>query len=471
MNNNKKNIVLFFIKMMLIFIITDAILTLLISVIGSSILYSKYGINLLAQIIFALLVLIVMLIFKNSYVFTEKKEKFFKSVFLGIPILVITAINLCGNLLTIEGVSLGNLINLILLTLFIGIAEEFLCRGWIQNEFMERFSDSKKHIILSIVLSSLIFGLMHITNIFSGQTIYETIIQIAQATAAGVLFGSIYYKTKNIWAVIFLHSMYDFAIMLGDISLLKDCTINAPSTLGVVLYDSFISILIIILYILGAILVLRKVDRTKEHKADKKLILAILLIIMVIMLPFQVFIDGYDEYSTCYTFEKKTIKNTNYTEHYPNYENYIININEEVIGVEAEIPYEKTYNIKVYMNDNGKVAIRNLKTKYEIELEYQDVVEFEVIENDDVFAILIHTYDTESKIYYSEYINRNTISNSNSYIDNIKNSFKFYPVPDLNKVGYITFKDDEYKYPLFESDIYDKYIIDEHTNLFILEWE
>ena len=104
---------------------------------------------------------------------------------------IIAGISLIGSLSSLNGFNLGNFINLLFLTIFIGIAEEFLCRGWLQNEFIERYGDTKRHIILSILFSSLIFGLIHLTNLMAGQDLLTTIIQVIQATSVGLLLGSI----------------------------------------------------------------------------------------------------------------------------------------------------------------------------------------------------------------------------------------------------------------------------------------
>ena len=165
MKKDKKNIFLYFIEMLIVFILIDGVITILPSFISNNISYYKYGTELLLEVIYALLVLVVMLLFKNSYVFTDKKQKFFKSISLGFPMLIIAGISLIGSLSSLNGFNLGNFINLLFLTIFIGIAEEFLCRGWLQNEFIERYGDTKRHIILSILFSSLIFGLIHLTNL------------------------------------------------------------------------------------------------------------------------------------------------------------------------------------------------------------------------------------------------------------------------------------------------------------------
>ena len=54
-----------------------------------------------------------MLLFKNSYVFTEKKMKFKDSVLLGIPMLVIIGISLYGNIMSLSEFNIFNFINLL----------------------------------------------------------------------------------------------------------------------------------------------------------------------------------------------------------------------------------------------------------------------------------------------------------------------------------------------------------------------
>ena len=305
----KRNIYFYFITMIVVFIAVNILCQILPNLIAMNINYSKYGSELLFEILFAFIILIVMLLFKNSYVFTEKKMKFKDSVLLGLPMLILIGINLYGSISSLESFNSSNFFNLLLLCIFIGISEEFLCRGWLQNEFIERFGDTKKHIILSIVFSSLIFGLMHISNLLTGQSLFQTITQILQATSIGILFGSIYYRSKNIWSVIFLHGLYDFSIMLSDINLVKDCTYGTPST-SIALYSTFASILIILYYIFNALLILRTTDlkeKKKEIKDNKFVVIGLITTFILMMLPLGIFVTGYDEYQTCYNYEIKTV--------------------------------------------------------------------------------------------------------------------------------------------------------------------
>ena len=322
----KRNIYFYFITMIVVFTAVSLLCDVLPVLIARNINYSKYGSELLVEMLFALVILIIMLLFKNSYVFTEKKMKFWDSVLLGIPMLILIGINLYGSASSLNNVNMSNLFNLLLLCVFIGIAEEFLCRGWLQNEFIERFGDNKKHIILSIVFSSLIFGFMHLSNILVGQSLFQTIMQIIQATSIGILFGSIYYKSKNIWSVIFLHGLYDFSIMLSDVNVIKECTYGTPTT-SIAIYSTFSSILIILFYVFNAVLVLRTTDlkdKLKGNKDNTSIVIAIVTIFMLMLMPFGIFVKGYDEYETCYNYDVKTVKNYDFEKHYPSYKEYYV---------------------------------------------------------------------------------------------------------------------------------------------------
>ena len=102
MKKNKKSIFIYFLEMLIVFILIDGVITVLPSVISNNITYYKYGTELLLEVIYAALVLIVMILFKNSYVFTAKKQKFVKSITLCFPMLIIAAISLLGSLSSLQ---------------------------------------------------------------------------------------------------------------------------------------------------------------------------------------------------------------------------------------------------------------------------------------------------------------------------------------------------------------------------------
>lgn len=403
----KKSLIFFFIRMLILFVIVQIITTAIPSLLAGSILKYKYGIDFVVEAIWCLTILIVMLLSGNSYVFTQKKEKFLKSIVLGAPFLGMAILLLPSSLVSASGANFWVCVNMALYCAAIGITEEFLCRGWVQNEFLERFGRNRKQVILSIVLSSFIFGGMHIANIWSiNQGIFETFLQVIQATASGALLGSVYYRTKNIWAVAFLHGFYDFSIMLGEINVIKSCTTGEPTN-SIVAYHLISSILIIAFYVITTMLLLRKskinklLDNRyeqslegylKEEKYKKKLQTALTVVIILFFIPIQPNPDEYENYYTCYSYNELEIGP--FEEHYFNRLDYSISYEtlNEVTGIVEQYEYEVFYD--------EKIGIRNKKTKEEIYLNYEKIYTYEVIENNDSFVILIYAYEKEPILYY-----------------------------------------------------------------------
>lgn len=477
--NPKKtnNIILFFTRMFLAFLIIDLITIIFVNIFAKGITNFKYGSELLAEIFYALIMLIVMLLYKNSYVFTNEKIKFTKSLKYCIPMLIITTLIFIGNLSELQNVSFGNFINAILLCVFIGIAEEFMCRGWIQNEFIEKFGNDKKHIILSIILSSFIFGIIHLTNLAT-QDVFTTIIQIIQSTAIGFMFGSIYYKTKNIWTVAFLHGIYDFSIFLGEINLIKDCTNTSPnlSTSIIILISS---IILVIYFILSGVLVLMQTDlkdKSKNPKDTTKIVLSLIIVFSCMFIPFETIIPGYENTEICYEYTStQMIKD--FTLHYPYKNKYKMyyeteDIKYNTIGEEPIKIYDSAnYKFELY-KENNNLYIKNINTGYKIELEYENVYnyDFEVIEEENEYLILIHSNNgNTSKIYYSNFMTKENMDNKDEYLNKLKNSFTEIILPSLKGFGYITTEESNYKYPAFTDNVNNYFIIKEDGHIYLMK--
>lgn len=98
----------------------------------------------------------------------------------------------------------------------IGFNEELVFRGIILNLFLDKFGNSKKGIVTATVLSSVIFGAVHLTNIFSGVSVASALVQAIQAAVLGGLLAAIYLRSGNIWIVIVAHALTDFASMLSS---------------------------------------------------------------------------------------------------------------------------------------------------------------------------------------------------------------------------------------------------------------
>lgn len=110
--------------------------------------------------------------------------------------------------------------------LFVGITEEIVFRGIIQNKIYECFDmKTRKGIYMAIICSGLIFGSCHILNSMSGISFRAALMQATGVSGMGIYFSAIYYRSNNIYSMIALHAFNDFANLtasgiwgIGDLS-------------------------------------------------------------------------------------------------------------------------------------------------------------------------------------------------------------------------------------------------------------
>ncbi|MDR0459475.1 MAG: CPBP family intramembrane metalloprotease [Coriobacteriales bacterium] len=102
----------------------------------------------------------------------------------------------------------------ILSAFFTGFFEETLVRGLVLGILNRRFGDNKGGIVISAIVSSLLFGAAHLLNILTGSAVIETLVQVVYATMIGVFFAALYLRTNNLWVLIFLHALIDLASFL-----------------------------------------------------------------------------------------------------------------------------------------------------------------------------------------------------------------------------------------------------------------
>ncbi|MBR5445150.1 MAG: CPBP family intramembrane metalloprotease [Clostridia bacterium] len=93
----------------------------------------------------------------------------------------------------------------------IGVREEVIFRGIIGNSLALKHGTDKKGLWFAVLVSSALFGIVHITNIFNGVEVLGLIAQIIGAFAAGLLYTAIYLRGGNIWFLVLIHALTDAA--------------------------------------------------------------------------------------------------------------------------------------------------------------------------------------------------------------------------------------------------------------------
>lgn len=101
-----------------------------------------------------------------------------------------------------------------LITMFlIGLAEEALFRGVIAQTLLEHFGSDRAGVWKAVVLSGVLFGAGHMVNLLGSATL-GVLIQCCITMALGMLYGAIYFRTGNLWVVVFLHMFQDVAALI-----------------------------------------------------------------------------------------------------------------------------------------------------------------------------------------------------------------------------------------------------------------
>lgn len=419
--------------------------------------YGKYNTMFISEIVLLIFALVMLAVRKRLNILKPQGKSIVYGIKRGIPIFVVSLISLMSSLTGIMGEELNvpNLISLIILAVTIGMAEEFFFRGFIQGEIVDAYGKSRKQVIISVVVSGVIFGLVHLTNALSGQDIITTLMQVIQASSLGILLGSIYFITKNIWSVVFLHAFYDFAIMLGEVNSYKDC-INSTDISMVMLIFTIVGTLVYsIIYLVGAYLNLQKrhvneyikeevtdeiIVKDKENATKAKKLVVVVIVLLFLVSPL-IPADEVENFQICYTYEN-------------------VDINGEVnFALDNEFVLN---DVKLYV-DNHNLVMESIdgESKTVIETLKDDIYDIYVYELDNNYHILLNA----NEILYYGVVSKDSVAITSEFTSVLINSFHKYDVPEIRDMGKL--ESDDGVYPLIKSYVSDYFIIKDNVVMVI----
>ena len=116
-------------------------------------------------------------------------------------------------LLFFSGIVVVDPLQIILLVIFtalVGFAEEALCRGVMLGAFLPSGP------LQAAVYSSLIFGSMHLIQLFYGMNISMALLYVIYTALVGFGFAGVYLRLGGaIWPLILAHGLFDFLGKMG----------------------------------------------------------------------------------------------------------------------------------------------------------------------------------------------------------------------------------------------------------------
>ena len=145
-----------------------------------------------------------------------------------------------------------------LYVLSIGLFEEAILRGVVLNRMLSKWGYKKAGVYAAVLASSILFGLWHLINLVSCPwLIVSTGIQVVYASFIGIYFAAIYLRTNNLWTVILLHSLFDFAGCFGE---LFDEQVRQGMIPDIPLADGILTLLPCTVFLIAGLYYLRKVE-------------------------------------------------------------------------------------------------------------------------------------------------------------------------------------------------------------------
>ena len=411
--------------------------------------YGKYNTMFISELVILLFALIMLLLGKRLSILKPCGKSIIYGIKRGMPIFVVSLISLFSSLTGIlgENLNIPNLISLIILAITIGMAEEFFFRGFIQGEIVDAYGKSRKQVIISVVVSGVIFGLVHITNALSGQDIITTLMQVLQASSLGILLGSIYFITKNIWSVVFLHAFYDFAIMLSEVNSYKDCINSTDISTVMLIFTLVVSLIYVVIYLVGAYLNLQKrhvneyigeevtdeiIVKDGENATKAKKLVIVVIVLLFLASPL-IPADEVENFQICYTYEN-------------------VDINGEInFALDSEFVLN---DVKSFVDDYNLVMESiDGENKTVIETLEDDIYDIYVYEIASNYHILLNA----NEILYYGVVNKDSVAVTSEFTSILINSFQKYDVPEIMDIGKLESNDGVY--PLIKSYVSDYFII------------
>jgi len=141
-----------------------------------------------------------------------------------------------------------------------GVFEEVLVRGLILKILLLTMGDTKRGIIKACLISSAIFGVVHIVNVIVVGEFLPVIAQVIYATFIGVFYAALFLRTKTLWIPILLHGLTNVSTQIFNVLLspdvLQDLMQNQTDQSVI---DAFMPVVFSIPFLIVGLILLRKV--------------------------------------------------------------------------------------------------------------------------------------------------------------------------------------------------------------------
>lgn len=141
----------------------------------------------------------------------DKLIWFVPYIFILIPMLYKFIAGIYKKISYFDGITLINIVLILIGTIIAGFSEEVMFRGMLLNTLKRKIP-----LISTMIISSLGFSVMHITTIFAGKTLIEAIVNVIASSLLGFSFVPLAIILNNILPLAIFHTLWNFIIIASS---------------------------------------------------------------------------------------------------------------------------------------------------------------------------------------------------------------------------------------------------------------
>ena len=220
---------------------------------------SSYAASAFLLLIVLLVLLIVCALIGQARVFFRKGKGFWYGLFVGGYMLLFAAYAAIESLSeAVEFESKETILFSVLYFILVGITEELVFRGVIADltlKYLLQKESKKEYISIAVITSSALFALFHVFNIhfalYSG-----VLIQMIGVFVLGMYLTAVYYRSGNLYAVMFLHIINDIVAAI-PVTIIK----SKESVADVISEYGFADLIQLIPFLIVIMVILRPVKK------------------------------------------------------------------------------------------------------------------------------------------------------------------------------------------------------------------
>ena len=126
-----------------------------------------------------------------------------------------------------------------------GVGEELCFRGLFLGTLMRQWKDDHRKMMIAVLLSSVLFGATHLTNIQAGAGVLVSVMQAVSSAFIGVGFAAVYIRSGNLLVPMFYHVLVDIMAFATNASVQDTGVVGGTYQLPDMIDDALCLILMI----------------------------------------------------------------------------------------------------------------------------------------------------------------------------------------------------------------------------------